>query len=361
MVALAIATALVAPASASAAPPPPKPHPSVYAYVTSDGGEVHAIDTSTNTVNPLGTFSIGGGPDQVAVTPDGATLYVSNAFKVVSVIDIVNKSIIKTIKFEQKDPPDILFGMAMAPDGKRVYVAVQHAFGGDKVSVIDTASKEITGAISVSTPEQVAVSSNSKRVYVGGKGGVSVINAVTDKVIDTISLDERPYAMALTPNDKRAYVTAFSGHVSVINIAKRKVARTIPDAGPLGLAISPDGKRAYATGVDTHLEQGRVSVIDTATDKVIATVLIGERRPSGPFFRPTHVAITPDGKRAYVTGSYEGKGSKSGTVFAIDTTTNEATPITVGTGETRGVAIGQLGGKGGKGGKEGKGGKGGKP
>ncbi|MFJ6348138.1 YncE family protein [Streptomyces sp. NPDC092046] len=92
----------------------------------------------------------------------------------------------------------------MAPDGKRVYVAVQHAFGGDKVSVIDTTSKEITGAISVSTPEQVAVSSTSKRVYAGGKGGVSVINAVTDKVIDTIPHDERPYAMAITPNDKRA-------------------------------------------------------------------------------------------------------------------------------------------------------------
>ena len=41
--------------------------------------------------------------------------------------------------------------------------------------------------------------------------------------------------------------------------------------GPLGVAITPDGKRAYVTNSDS----GDVSVIDTATNMVVATIPVG--------------------------------------------------------------------------------------
>ena len=55
------------------------------------------------------------------------------------------------------------------------------------------------------------------------------------------------------------------------------------------MAITPDGTRVYVTNGN----DSTVSVIDTASKTVVATVGVG--------FLPAGVAITPDGTRAYVT------------------------------------------------------------
>ncbi len=84
-----------------------------------------------------------------------------------------------------------------------------------------------------------------------------------------------------------AYVTNFgSGTVSVIDTATDQVTATIPVGVHLmGVAASPDGSRVYVTnnGSDT------VSVIDTATDRVTATIPVG--------FEPVGVAVSPNGSR----------------------------------------------------------------
>ena len=80
------------------------------------------------------------------------------------------------------------------------------------------------------------------------------------------------------------------------------------------MAITPDGKHAYVA----NLIDGTVSVITTATGAVSAPITVG----SGP----VGVAITPDGKRAYVANDGDG------TVSVITTATGAVSaPITVGT------------------------------
>ena len=54
------------------------------------------------------------------------------------------------------------------------------------------------------------------------------------------------------------------------------------------MAITPDGKHAYVT----NFRDGTVSVITTATGAASAPITVGKF--------PVSVAITPDGKRAYV-------------------------------------------------------------
>jgi YVTN family beta-propeller protein len=86
----------------------------------------------------------------------------------------------------------------------------------------------------------------------------------------------------ISPNAK-------SKNVTVIDIAAQKVIATIPVCSTaFGVAITPDGTKAYVTlpGKDT------VSVIDTATEEVIASISV-----DGPFC----IAMTPDGREAYVT------------------------------------------------------------
>ena len=58
---------------------------------------------------------------------------------------------------------------------------------------------------------------------------------------------------------------------------------------PQGVAVSPDGKQAYVTNIDG----GTVSVITVATNAVAATITVGAH--------PSAVAFSPDGTQAYVT------------------------------------------------------------
>jgi YVTN family beta-propeller protein len=59
------------------------------------------------------------------------------------------------------------------------------------------------------------------------------------------------------------------------------------------VAITPDGSRAYVA----NRGNSTVSVIDTATNEVSATIPVG----IGPSISSTSIAVTPDGSRAYVT------------------------------------------------------------
>jgi YVTN family beta-propeller protein len=95
--------------------------------------------------------------------------------------------------------------------------------------------------------------------------------------------------------------------VSVIDTATNTVVATVPVGSfPFGVAITPDGTHAYVTNQDSHT----VSVIDTATNTVVATV------PVGTESAPREVAITPDGTHAYVTNIF------ANTVSVIATATN---------------------------------------
>ena len=86
-------------------------------------------------------------------------------------------------------------------------------------------------------------------------------------------------------------------------------------SNPHGLAVTPDGKRVYVAILDDN----NVSVIDTASNTVVATVPVGTNLQG--------VAVTPDGKHVYVTNA-----NSLGTVSVIDTATNtvEATTLAVG-------------------------------
>jgi YVTN family beta-propeller protein len=84
-------------------------------------------------------------------------------------------------------------------------------------------------------------------------------------------------------------------------------------AGPNGIAITPDGRTAYVANFDSDT----VTLIDTATNTP-ATTLTG-------FDRPSAIAITPDGSTAYVANWL------TGTVTPVRTATNRRrTPIPVG-------------------------------
>src|SRR6476659_4556151 len=89
----------------------------------------------------------------------------------------------------------------------------------------------------------------------------------------------------------RGYVTnGGANRVSVIDTATNTVVATTPvGTSPDGIAVTPNGAFVYVTNAGSNT----VSVISAATNTVVATV------PVGSF--PLAVAITPNGAFAYVT------------------------------------------------------------
>ena len=89
--------------------------------------------------------------------------------------------------------------------------------------------------------------------------------------------------------------------------------------GPGLIAITPDGKTAYVTS-----DESIVVPIDTATNTPGPPIAVGVNRP-GLHDQPDGIAITPDGKTVYVANI------GSGRVTPIDTATNTpGEPVEVG-------------------------------
>src|ERR1700736_2597858 len=110
-----------------------------------------------------------------------------------------------------------------------------------------------------------------------------------------------------------AYISnAGSNSVSVIDTETNTVVGSPLTVGsqPAGIAVTPDGKYAYVTNTNIQGFTGStVSVINTATNTVLGSPITVGSGALG-------IAITPDGKYAYVANK---QGS---TVSVINTATN---------------------------------------
>jgi YVTN family beta-propeller protein len=177
-------------------------------------------------------------------------------------------------------------------------------------------------------PRWVATASDGSRAYVTLEdtqangpdlGAVAVIDTQVNTVTATITVGSRPSGVVITRDGRHAYVPNWSpsagrGVVSVIDTDNNMIVDTITisghGGGPTGVAITPDGRHIYvATGNEVAMpDQGKVTVIDTATNAVITTVI------GNPF--PSAVTITPNGHFAYVL-------DHGGETEMIDTATHE--------------------------------------
>lgn len=150
----------------------------------------------------------------------------------------------------------------------------------------------------------------------------SVTDVVTQFAFSILALiglfGSSPLACAAT----LAYVANFgSNNVSVIDTSSNTVMATVMvGSQPQGVAITPDGSSVYVANCG-----GDVFVIDTSTNKVATKVLVGGC--------PTGVAITPDGTRAYVTQA------NANSVAVMETSSNTVlTKVPVGIAPS-GIAI----------------------
>jgi YVTN family beta-propeller protein len=289
-----------------------------YAYIPNDGN-ISVIDTVTN--NVIATVH-GGYPAAVAVMPDGTKVYVTNYFpdNNVTVIDTSTNNVIATVPVGA-DP----LGIAITPDGKKAYVT-NYGIGSlvnfdeklntsTDVFVIDTATNNVIATVPVKgNPVGVAVTPDGKKVYVTNclqTTGISVIDTTTNTVTATVPVKGNPIGVAVTPDGTKVYVAnQGTNSVFVIDTSTNNVIAIVPvGSDPNGIAMTPDGTKVYVTNSNNgDSDKGTVSVINTTRNNVITKVSVGGQ-PSG-------IAVTPDGKKVFVANQFDNN------VSVINTETN---------------------------------------
>lgn len=262
-----------------------------------------------------GTIPTGVSPGGIAMSPDGATLYVTEQVgRSVKVIDVASGLVTGSIAVGSWPA-----GVAFAPDGTRAYVANSLDA---TVSVINVASGlEIAVYPTGADPRQVAVSPDSKTVVVGNYqgGSVTVLDAGLG-VTHTVVVGAFPWGVAIAADGSRAFSSNNgSGSVSVIDLASLTVVGTIPVANPFDLVASPDGGSVYVGAMGS----ASIEVIDAAAGVLSSSIAMG--------FGPYYVNITPDGAKLLVLFN----GGANAGLYTVDLASSTVGPaIAVGVSAT---------------------------
>ena len=256
------------------------------AVISIGSNSVTFIDTATNTV--AHTSYVGRSPHEAFFTPDGREVWVSvRGENYLAVLD--GKTFLEKGRIAVPNGP----GMTIfSPDGKYGYVC--SSFTPETV-VIATATKRIVGRVRQESPfcPDIAATPDGKQVWLTLKdiGKTMVFDArppfAVLKTIDTGPITNH-VNIVRNANGQFAYVTVGTENaVKAFRTDDFAPVATIPTGAlPHGLWPSGDGTRLYV-----GLENGDgVAAIDTLTNKVVATIPIGQG-PQGVAYVPGAVPV----------------------------------------------------------------------
>lgn len=199
--------------------------------------------------------------------------------------------------------------MAFSPDGKYLYTTdngvmrIEHAGkGGNTISIIDVAARRRIGVVDLGNfyrPHGIDVDAESGRIVITTElpDRLLVIDAAQRKVVrDFDTKGKASHMVTLGPGGKWAYVSnSSSGNVAAIKLDSGETKLIPTGARPEGSVLSKDGTELYVT----NRESASISVIDTATNRVAATIKTSKG--------PVRIALTPDGGTLVYSAMHERK------------------------------------------------------
>jgi YVTN family beta-propeller protein len=264
------------------------PDHTTLAIVSIGSNSVSFIDTATNAVKHI-TY-VGRSPHEAFFTPDGKEVWVTvRGENYISVIDAAS--------FAEKTRIEVAAGPGMqifSPDGKYGYIC--SSFNPETV-VVSVADHAIVARVKQESPfcPNIAATPDGEQVWFTLKdvGKTQVFNAKPPfnpiKTIDTGPITNH-VNFARTPKGTFAYVTiGGTNEIKVFRTDDFSQVATIPVGSlPHGIWPSGDGTRMYV-GLENA---DALAAIDTATNKVIANIPIGQA-PQAIAYVP-NAAPSPD-------------------------------------------------------------------
>jgi YVTN family beta-propeller protein len=245
---------------------------------------VSVIDTASNTV--AATVANTGNSIGIAVSQDGHRVYSTNFYdQSLSVINADTNTVIATVPAVGVSP----WGVVVA--NEKVYVA--NWTSPFTVTVVDAAANRVISTIPIASDTNapgLAASPDGRRVYVTNEIGdnVPVIDTGTDTVIATIPVPISISA-AVSPDGSKIYIPNRGNHIAVADTQTNNVITSSDfiNGGLFGVSVTPDGRKVFVANYAANT----VSVIDTATNMLIATIPVGsDPLAFGVFIQPAQPA-----------------------------------------------------------------------
>lgn len=175
----------------------------------------------------------------------------------------------------------------VSPDKRRAYVAA-----GKTITVIDLKNQKVKGNFDLGdySAHDIRVSRDGRRIWAACARAQTILelDSETGKTLKTYKTNQQgSWFVEITPDERKIYTPNLEGKsVSIIDRATGEV-KVIQFEVPIyGIDITPDGKQVWVSG-------GDLTVIDTATDKVIAAIKTSEAETG-------RIRITSDGKKVVV-------------------------------------------------------------
>jgi YVTN family beta-propeller protein len=258
------------------------------------------------------TTPLGSMPSSITATPEG------NRFVVVlsgwreqgfQVVDRGTGAIVQDVR-----QPAAFLGAAFAADGRTLYVSggnqdvvYRYAWEGGKAALRDSLvlAPKAAGKSGTRYPAGVAVSPDGAQLYVAENlaDSLAVIDVASGRVVQRLATEKYPVHIVVDRSGT-VYVSAWGG--TTVSAFPRDAGGRLESgmripAGrhPSALALNQAGTRLFVVNASTD----RVTVIDTRTRAVVAT--LSDAPPTGPGegSTPSALALANDGTRLFVAES----------------------------------------------------------
>ena len=247
---------------------------------------VGVVDTGTR--RELARIPVGDEPIQVLLS-DGK-LFVSNlSSNDISVIETASFRVLRRIETAVQ-PLD----MALAPDGQTMYVTNSGAGTLTTVDVESGHARTIRLAEIGSGPYGVAITAD--KIFTTDIGNSQVLVVAPDgRIARRIDVPIQPRSLALSPDGQTLYVPSMgTGLLTLIDPASDAISGSfdLDASGTFAVAPSPDGRKIYLTAHDDDA----LMIVDSQSGAPLQRIAIGRN--------PRAISFSPDGEQAYVTSSF---------------------------------------------------------
>ncbi|HEX8030204.1 MAG TPA: beta-propeller fold lactonase family protein [Vicinamibacterales bacterium] len=259
-----------------------------------------AVDGRLTQLIRIGT---GKGPENVVVTADGGTAYISNGGDdTISVLDLAALKVVRTLSHPRlqqsaENRVQTSFGLAVSPDGQKLYVAGR----AQGALLILSPAGQLLSEVPVANVSTVALTPDGSRVFAVGfeSQKLVAIDTRTNAVIGSIATGRHPRGISFTP-DGKTLILGLVQHDAVQFVDTQTLAvKAISGAGrsPQSSAVSADGQLAYVGTrdvVDGNV-LSHISVVNLRNDQFrrVQYYLVGTMLQ--------RIAISSDGAWLYAT------------------------------------------------------------
>ncbi|MBL8231476.1 MAG: hypothetical protein JNL98_23475 [Bryobacterales bacterium] len=268
--------------------------------VSSDGSRAYvvhgqndaffALNAANNQV--LQGFVLPGiGAMNVVVAPNGQRAYATTTKTgQVSVVNTVAGAVIANLRVGNSPT-----GLALTPDGARLYVSNS---ADSTLSVIETSNNRIS-TIQIpgcASPGGIVAGTSAMFIACGGSNAIAKLNPENNAIEGVLDISRVPVHIALTPDGASGYVSALgSSTITVFDTAGMAVRNTIElpqcllaRCSTFGIAVTGDGRAVYVAEPTAD----KVHVINTDTKEVVASIQV-DGSPRGLAITPTPRPVTP--------------------------------------------------------------------